>query len=152
MLVQRFPVPEILKDHNGIQLGILVRQQPQDDTKLGINFVTHGNDSLQVATMFHPRGKEVDVHYHPKTQRVIQDTNEVLILVSGVMEVIMFTDPNFKSGYVMHPGDLLIIQKGWHGVKMITDCEIIEVKQGPHVGEADKIRFNKDIHGPIPTA
>ena len=38
-------------------------------------------------------------------------------------------------------GDIIALFHGGHGLKMSTDCEFIEVKQGPYIEEIDKKRF-----------
>jgi hypothetical protein len=39
-------------------------------------------------------------------------------------------------------GDTILLMSGSHGFKILEDCKIIEVKQGPHGGvESDKKRF-----------
>jgi hypothetical protein len=43
-------------------------------------------------------------------------------------------------------GDVILLARGGHGFHMLEDCEIVEVKQGPYVGENDKIRFDGVSH------
>jgi hypothetical protein len=35
-------------------------------------------------------------------------------------------------------GDTILLSHGAHGIDMQTDCEILEVKQGPYAGDQDK--------------
>ena len=37
---------------------------------------------------------------------------------------------------------MVLLSKGGHGFKILQECEIIEVKQGPYDPKSDKIRFN----------
>ncbi|MCX6327803.1 MAG: hypothetical protein NT144_14345, partial [Bacteroidia bacterium] len=39
-------------------------------------------------------------------------------------------------------GDVILLAAGGHGFEMIEPSEIIEIKQGPYVGERDKVRFD----------
>jgi hypothetical protein len=41
------------------------------------------------------------------------------------------------------PGDIMLLARGGHGFRMLEACEIVEVKQGPYVGEHDKRRFEQ---------
>ena len=41
----------------------------------------------------------------------------------------------------MKPGDFLLLVSGGHSFEFIEKSEIIEVKQGPYVGNLDKERF-----------
>jgi hypothetical protein len=53
---------------------------------------------------------------------------------------------NYLVSRIINKGDVILLAFGGHGFEMIEDSEIIEVKQGPYAGEADKIRFN-----PVPS-
>ena len=44
-------------------------------------------------------------------------------------------------------GDVILLASGGHGFEMLEACEMIEVKQGPHVGEGDKTRFEPELRG-----
>lgn len=37
---------------------------------------------------------------------------------------------------------VILLASGGHGFEMMEASEIIEVKQGPYVGEIDKVRFD----------
>jgi len=39
------------------------------------------------------------------------------------------------------PGDVILLATGGHGFQMLEETEMIEVKQGPYVGDQDKTRF-----------
>jgi hypothetical protein len=49
---------------------------------------------------------------------------------------------NYLESRILHQGDVLLLASGGHGFEMLEPCEIIEVKQGPYAGEADKTRFS----------
>ncbi len=54
-----------------------------------------------------------------------------------------FYDDNRKwfETKIAATGDVILIASGGHGFEMLEPTEMIEVKEGPFVGEADKIRF-----------
>jgi hypothetical protein len=37
---------------------------------------------------------------------------------------------------------VIVLVSGGHGFEMLEETEMIEVKQGPYTGDADKIRFD----------
>jgi hypothetical protein len=39
-------------------------------------------------------------------------------------------------------GDVILLAAGGHGLEMLEDSEIIEVKQGPYAGDQDKSVFS----------
>ena len=36
---------------------------------------------------------------------------------------------------------MILLASGGHGLEMLEDTEILEIKQGPYAGDADKTRF-----------
>jgi hypothetical protein len=41
----------------------------------------------------------------------------------------------------MHVGDILIAVSGGHGFRVLEDTVLLEIKQGPYPGGAEKARF-----------
>ena len=49
---------------------------------------------------------------------------------------------NFFCDRILASGDVILLASGGHGIDIIKDAEIIEVKQGPYINEmVDKARF-----------
>lgn len=42
---------------------------------------------------------------------------------------------------ILEAGDTILLVSGGHGFTVLEEVEMIEVKQGPYSGEADKKRF-----------
>ena len=42
---------------------------------------------------------------------------------------------------VLGAGDVILLVSGGHGFTVLEEVEMIEVKQGPYSGDADKKRF-----------
>ena len=55
-----------------------------------------------------------------------------------------FYDVNQKyfDTKILTTGDIILFASGGHGFEMLEQSEIIEVKQGPYMGDHDKTRFN----------
>jgi len=51
-------------------------------------------------------------------------------------------EKNYLESRILVSGDVILLAFGGHGFEMMEDSEIIEVKQGPYAGEADKTRFD----------
>ena len=47
----------------------------------------------------------------------------------------------YLKSRMLESGDVILLASGGHGFEVIEDLEMIEVKQGPHIGEEDKTRF-----------
>ena len=41
----------------------------------------------------------------------------------------------------LHAGDIILLVSGGHGFQVLEEVEMVEVKQGPYAGDADKKRF-----------
>ncbi len=108
----------------------------------GIKFFTPNDLSQQLGYMNRPQGYVIPPHLHNPVPREVQFTNEVLFIKSGKVRVDFYDDDqNYLESRVLHQGDLILLAFGGHGFEMLEPTEMIEVKQGPYAGEADKTRF-----------
>lgn len=115
-------------------------------TSNGIEFITPNHYGQQLGYMNHKAGHIIKPHIHNKVPREVLLTQEVLFVKSGLVKV-DFYDENkiyFESKYI-YKGDIIFLAKGGHGFQIIEDCEMIEVKQGPYLGEKDKTRFRNQV-------
>ena len=108
----------------------------------GIHFFTPNELSHQLAFMRHPSGKLIEPHVHNPVPREVQFTQEVLLIRKGKIRVDFYdTDQCYLESRVLGPGDVILLIQGGHGFEVLEEVEMIEVKQGPYVGERDKTRF-----------
>jgi mannose-6-phosphate isomerase-like protein (cupin superfamily) len=108
----------------------------------GIEFFTRDQDSLQLGYMRRERGYRIRPHVHQRAPRTIEYTNEVLIVRSGRVRVDFYDDSHgIARSLVLEPNDIILLMEAGHGFEMLEDAEIVEVKQGPYVGEIDKVKF-----------
>lgn len=109
----------------------------------GIHFFTPDDFSQQVAYMRHPAGKIIVPHTHNLVPRQIHFTQEVLFIRRGKLRVDFYDESkNYLESRILEEGDVILLAAGGHGFEALEEVEIIEVKQGPFAGEADKIRFD----------
>ena len=108
----------------------------------GVDFITPDEYSQQVAYMHHPAGKVIDAHVHNLVHRNIVLTQEVLFIKKGKLRVDFYDDyEDYLESVILEAGDVILLVSGGHGFKILEETEMIEVKQGPYSGEADKKRF-----------
>lgn len=113
-----------------------------DFKKEGIHFFTSDEFSQQLGYMNRPRGYVIPPHVHNPVQREVQFTKEVLFIKSGKVRVDFYDEEqNYLLSRILNQGDVILLAFGGHGFEMLEPSEIIEVKQGPYAGEADKTRF-----------
>ena len=112
--------------------------------KKGVNFFTSKEATQQFGYMKHKKNHLIMPHQHNKRLTKILITTEVIILLKGILRVDFY---NKKTEYLfskkIYDGDLIMLTNGGHGFKVLTDVEMIEVKQGPYSLSSDKIKFNK---------
>lgn len=120
-------------------LAIIIYSSFNND---GISFFTNDDFSQQLGYMNRKAGYIIPPHRHNIIVREVKITQEVLFIKSGKVRVDFYDDnQNYILSKVLNSGDVILLAAGGHGFEMLVDSEIIEVKQGPYVGELDKIRF-----------
>jgi mannose-6-phosphate isomerase-like protein (cupin superfamily) len=111
--------------------------------KSGIHFLTPNELSQQLAYMHHPTGKIIQPHVHNPVPREVQYTQEVLFIRKGKLRVDFYNNQQqYLESRILESGDVILLVTGGHGFEVIEEIEMIEVKQGPYVGEQDKTRFS----------
>jgi hypothetical protein len=110
--------------------------------KPGIHFFTPDELSQQLAYMHHPTGKIIPPHVHNPVPRQVTYTQEVLFIKAGKLRVDFYTDQQqYLESRILEAGDTILLVTGGHGFEVLEEVEMIEVKQGPYVGDLDKTRF-----------
>ena len=108
----------------------------------GVDFITPGDYSQQVAYMHHPTGKVIDAHLHNLVHRNVVMTQEVLFIKKGKLRVDFYDNyEDYLESTVLESGDVILLVSGGHGFTVLEEVEMIEVKQGPYSGDKDKVRF-----------
>lgn len=126
--------------HGGRILAVILRTNHQAE---GIEFFTPNDFSQQLGYMNRPKGYVIPPHVHNPVPREVQYTKEVLFIKSGRLRVDFYDDDqNYLESRILEQGDVILMAMGGHGFEMLEPTEMIEVKQGPYAGEADKTRFN----------
>jgi len=126
-------------EHDGVVLAYLVRGSVRPTST---TFLTPDECNLQVGYVVYPAGSEITRHVHLPVERRVVGTNEVLIVRQGRCEVDVYSDErHLVATRQLDVGDVLIAVHGGHGFRLLEDTVLLEVKQGPHPGGAEKERF-----------
>jgi len=108
----------------------------------GVDFITPSEYSQQVAYMHHQTGKVIEAHIHNLVHRNVVLTQEVLFIKRGKLRVDFYDDyEDYLESIILEAGDAILLVSGGHGFTILDEVEMIEVKQGPYSGDADKKRF-----------
>ena len=111
--------------------------------KEGIAFFTPDSFSQQLGYMKRPSGYQIPPHVHNPVARAVHFTQEVLFIRRGKVRVDFYgEDKVYMESRILTGGDVILLAAGGHGFEMLEESEIIEVKQGPFAGDADKTRFS----------
>jgi mannose-6-phosphate isomerase-like protein (cupin superfamily) len=128
--------------HAGVLLAIVLRRDFRRD---GIEFFTPPEFSQQLAYMKRPRGYVIRPHVHNPVRREVHETKEVLLVRSGRVRVDFYDNQRrFAKSTMLEAGDVILLADGGHGFEMMEESEMIEVKQGPYAGDADKSIFDPE--------
>ncbi len=126
-------------NHNNQELALILRASYRDE---GISFFTPDEFSQQLAYMNRPLGYVIPPHVHNPVVREVLFTREVLFIKSGKVRIDFYDDDqSYLESRILEQGDVVFLASGGHGFEMLEATEIIEVKQGPYAGDADKTRF-----------
>lgn len=121
-------------------LALILRSNYEPE---GTNFITSGENPIQLGVLKHRQGTKIKPHVHKNIPKIINDIQEVLHMEYGKVEVEFYESANTKIGStVLNSGDTILLISGGHGFNVLEDSKLIEVKQGPYysVGE-DKERI-----------
>ena len=127
--------------NNNQLIAIIIKK---DYSNEGINFFTPNDFPEQIAYMNHKKDTIVKAHVHNAIERTISITQEVLIIKKGKLRLDLYTqEKEYIESCIIEKGDIIFLASGGHGLKCLEDVEMIEVKQGPYLGEKDKVRFEE---------
>jgi mannose-6-phosphate isomerase-like protein (cupin superfamily) len=126
-------------EFGGVEFAIILRSGFNEP---GIHFFPPGDFSQQLGYMRHPSGHVIDPHVHNAVPRAVHFTHEVLFLRRGRLRVDFYkNDGAYLESRELGAGDVILLAAGGHGFEVLEEIEMIEVKQGPYAGDADKTRF-----------
>lgn len=125
-------------EYEGVTFALVVRHNYE---RKGVNFITSPDNPLQLGILVHQQGTEVRAHFHRNPQRTIGEVQELLHIDYGEVKAKFYDTNGRKLGsLILNTGDTILLLSGGHGLSILKDSKIIEVKQGPYVScEEDKI-------------
>ena len=122
-------------------LAIIVKNAISNKKK-GIQFFSPNNFNQQLGLFNHETGKIIKPHTHNKFIRKINKTTEVLFILSGKLRIDFYKDSkNYLYSKILKKNDLVILNEGSHGFKVLEKIRMFEVKQGPYYKKSDKVKF-----------
>ncbi|KKR25240.1 MAG: hypothetical protein UT56_C0002G0054, partial [Candidatus Levybacteria bacterium GW2011_GWB1_39_7] len=110
--------------------------------KKGVNFLTSGEFSQQLAFISKKAKEKISAHCHEITKRDIVFAQETLFIKKGKVKINFYSkDKTYFDSRILGKGNVVLLAGGGHGFEFLKDTEMIEVKQGPYLNEDYKIEF-----------
>lgn len=120
---------------NGDVIAIVIRKYLDFD---GINFFSPPQFSQQLGLISRKKDYVIKTHIHKLVTREVSVTQEVLHILSGRVEIMLFDkNKNRVKSLELSSGDTILLASGGHGIRFLEDSKILEVKQGPYSGVGD---------------
>ena len=128
---------------NGKTYAIVIRKDIEVEN---VKFFTKEHDTLQVGMHKKVKDSVFLPHLHKKISRTIDVTEEFLYIISGRVSISIYDENKKKiKEVVLDSGDSVLFTAGGHGIKILEDTRIIEVKQGPYTNvKDDKEKFEAE--------
>ncbi|MFA6635520.1 MAG: WbuC family cupin fold metalloprotein [Candidatus Omnitrophota bacterium] len=134
---------ECIKSKKGNIIAIVIREKDRFE---GIKFFTPSNFSQQVGLLTHKKGSIVKPHVHKLIERKVEITQEVLFVKKGKIALYLYDESNkHMATRYLKKGDTVILASAGHGIKVLQESVIFEVKQGPYAGADDKVYLKKKL-------
>ena len=116
----------------------------QNKSFKGIKFFTANNLNMQVGLMGHSKNHIIKPHFHINRKKIVKQMSELLIIFSGQLKVFFYNKKKLRAkSLILNKKDMILLISGGHGFKVLKKLEMLEIKQGPFVGEKDKMRLAK---------
>lgn len=125
--------------YDGNQLLVLIVRHSHSPTQT--EFLTQPDFKQQVGFIVYPKGGEIWRHFHRPLERHLIGMSELLLVRSGRLELDVYNDSReVVATKELTTGDVVLMVAGGHGFRVLEDTILLEVKQGPYLGN-EKERF-----------
>jgi hypothetical protein len=104
-------------------------------------FITDSDAPFQMGFVVRDAGTEIARHFHLSVTRELTGTAEALLVRRGHCLLDIYSDEDLALTVALGAGDICLLLDGGHGLRMLEDTVLLELKQGPYAGQEDKKRF-----------
>lgn len=130
---------EEIRDGRGEILALIVRSGYHPD---GVSFLSPPEWPLQLGVSTYLPSQVVRAHSHRPRRISFDSVQEVVHVDAGRIRVDLYDTSDHLAGTSdLSTGDTILFIRGGHGIRMLQETRIIEVKQGPYSGVADDKRY-----------
>ena len=113
----------------------------------GVQFLTTPDNPFQIGVHLAPTGKVMQPHFHRlDAPLTIETVEEILMVQSGKVAVSLYNaSGDVISRIELEAGESILLMHEGHGVEILEEARIFEVKQGPYPG-ASKAKIYVQPH------
>tara|TARA_B100000902_G_C27315801_1_gene921216 strand:- start:133 stop:534 length:402 start_codon:yes stop_codon:yes gene_type:complete len=114
----------------------------KNDFESRIN-ITEESEPLQISSMTLNKNNSFKPHYHKKSKKNNNSTQECWIIIEGKIEATYYDiDNTIIETCILNAGDCSITLCGAHVLKPLTDeTKLYEIKNGPYLGRDNEIEY-----------
>ena len=114
----------------------------KQEAKEGSEWFGSQIESLQAQRMKYPAGKSFRIHHHILNPRTIKRTQESFIVISGRVAVDVYDNKAVLIGTLeAGAGEAIFVYRGGHGVRILEDAVVYEVKAGQWTSVSEDKEF-----------
>ena len=126
-------------DHEGESIAFIIRAEKSVEET---TFLTPEDFKQQIGFIVYPKGGEIVRHIHKPMERHLVGMSEILLVKKGLLEADFYTDEKqYLETRELREGDLVLLVSGGHRFRCMEDTVLLEIKQGPYIGQEEKKRF-----------
>jgi hypothetical protein len=125
-----------VKDLTGTVCAIIIKNEAKFES---LQFLTDSSDEFQLGIMKRGPGSPVLKHRHNFVPRSINKTSEFLSIRTGFASITIWSQKNeYIDKYDLAEGDCILLTDGFHEIEFNSECQMLEIKQGPYYAKLDK--------------
>jgi hypothetical protein len=127
-------------EHHGKVLAVIARARSLENLKENkekMSFISPNDFPLQLGLHNRQKGETIAAHFHiPFTELKNFPVQEFFYIVAGKVKIDLYDDRNGDrkvNEVIISSGDTILLNTG-HGLTILEDTQMIELKQGPYRG------------------
>lgn len=126
--------------HNDELFAIIIRNGDHEE---GTHFFTEDKHSFQVGVHNVKESKRYRAHISLPFKNLEKlESNKIYYIKKGKVGIDFYNNNGNKTEYsILNIGDLILFVNGGHGVDILEDTIMIEIKQGPYRGVEIEKKF-----------
>jgi len=126
---------------SGEEVAEILRSTNESNSSI---FYSDPKSDLQIGILSHTSGFIEETHFHPIQPRNPTESQQFIIVIRGEISIDFFSRQGvFSNSVNLMKYDAILIKRGVHRLRALSDSKCITIKQGPFLGKSkDKVIMN----------